>query len=58
MCEIDKYLKMYHFCNMNRIDNQFLMDSLQPIPVFFQPIYTISLDFVVEFPTVLSKDIL
>jgi hypothetical protein len=56
--EIDKYLKIYHLYSMNRIDNQLLVGSLQLILALFQPIYTIFLDFVVEFPTVFSKDIL
>ena len=43
---------------MNRTDNQLLLRSLQPIQTPLQPIYTIYLDFVIAFPTVLSKDTL
>jgi len=56
--KVDKYLKIYHLYNMNRTDNQLPVNSFQPISTPFQPIYTISLDFIIELSTVSSKDIL
>ncbi len=56
--EVDKYFKTCYFYGMNRIDNQLLVDSLQPIPALLQPMYMISLDFVVEFLIVSSRDTL
>ncbi|SRR6266699_1894846 len=43
---------------MNYIDNQLFIGNLQPIPTFFRPMYTISLDFMVEFFTVPFKNTL
>ena len=55
---IDKYFKTYHLYGITHTDNQLFIRSLQPISIFFRPIYTISLDFVVELSIVLSKNIL
>ena len=55
--KVDKYLKTYHLCGINRTDNQLPVDNLQPILAPLQPMYTTFLDFVVELPTVPSKDI-
>ncbi len=49
------YVKHCYICSMNYIDNRLLLKTLQPIQTFFQSIYTISLDFVTTFFTVLSK---
>ena len=56
--EVDKYLKICYLCGINCTDNQLSVDSFQPILALFQPMYTISLDFVIELSTVFSKDIL
>ena len=55
--KVDKYLKIYHLYSINRIDNQLPVNSLQSILISFQPIYTTSLDFVIELFTIPFKDI-
>ena len=58
MQKIRIYIKRYHGCGINRIDNQLPLESLQLIQTLLQLIYTIIFDFVIAFPTVISKDIL
>ena len=43
---------------MNRIDNQLLLKSFQPIQTLLQLIYTITFDFVMALPIIVFKNIL
>ncbi len=52
------YIKRCYSCSINRIDNQFLLKSFQPIQTLLQPMYMIIFDFMITFLIVVSKNIL
>jgi len=52
---IDKYIKGYQSCKVNRNSNQAQIKSLQPIPAPVEPIKIIAIDFIIALPLVPSR---
>ncbi len=52
---VNKYIAHCHICDTNRNRNQKPIGFLQSIQISLEPIYTITMDFIMELPNISSQ---